>query len=360
MTDFQQKQAQLYSLMATHQLDALLLRRVSSFAWATGGAASYVNTAAAEGAASLLLTHGGQYLITNNIEAPRLEQEEALAGQGWLFKVAPWHNPGAPLAELTTGLRLGADVPLPGSTDLSAPVARLRARLTPAEGDSFRDLGRLCAQAMDQAIRMVKPGQTEFEIAAHLGQQTQRLGVQPIVNLIATDDRVFKYRHPLPTRKRLEKYAMLALCGRRRGQVCSITRLVHFGRLPTELRRKAEAVARVDAAYISATQPGRTLGEILARGIDIYAQTGFCGEWQMHHQGGAAGYEPREYIATPDSEDVVSVGQVFAWNPSIAGVKSEDTILVGDNGCEILTDVNGWPATHVDGITRPAILEVLD
>ncbi len=362
MNDFQQKQAHLYSLMAAHQLDALLLRRISSFAWATGGAASYVNTAAAEGAASLLLTHGGQYLITNNIEAPRLEQEEQLAAQGWLFKVAPWHNPGAPLAELTAGLRLGADVPLPGATDLSAPVARLRARLTPAEGDSFRQLGRLCAQAMDSAIQSVTPGQTEFEIAAQLGQQAQRLGVQPIVNLIATDERIFRYRHPLPTGKRLEKYAMLVLCGRRRGLVCSVTRLVHFGPLPDEVRRKAEAVARIDAAFIAATRPGSTLGQILAQAIEVYAQSGFGTEWQWHHQGGPAGYEPREYIATPGSGDVVLVGQAYAWNPSIAGAKSEDTILVGENGSEVITTMEGWPVLTVEAadqsMQRPAILEI--
>ena len=62
-----------------------------------------------------------------------------------------------------------------------------------------------------------------------------------VVNLIATDERIFNFRHPLPTHKRLERYAMLVLCGRQRGLVCSITRLVHFGRLPDDLRRKAEA-----------------------------------------------------------------------------------------------------------------------
>ncbi len=39
--------------------------------------------------------------------------------------------------------------------------------------------------------------------------------------------------------------------------VCSITRLVHFGLLPDEVRRKAEATARIDATSIAATRPGR-------------------------------------------------------------------------------------------------------
>ncbi|MDT8304742.1 MAG: hypothetical protein RRC07_02300 [Anaerolineae bacterium] len=36
------------------------------------------------------------------------------------------------------------------------------------------------------------------------------------------------------------------------------------------------------------------------------------------------------------------MGQVFAWNPSIAGTKSEDTILAGESGNEILTAMDGW------------------
>jgi len=49
-------------------------------------------------------------------------------------------------------------------------------------------------------------------------------------------------------------------------------------------------------------------------------------------------------VATPSSEEVVSVGQVYAWNPSIARTKSEDTILVTEQGYEILTAMNDWPA----------------
>ena len=84
----------------------------------------------------------------------------------------------------------------------------------------------------------------------------------------------------------------------------------------------------------------------------------------LHHQGGAAGYEPREYLGTPSAQDVVAAGQVFAWNPSITGVKSEDSILVGTGGNEVLTEIPSWPtlSIEVDGHTwkRPAILELHD
>ncbi len=362
MTESEQKQARIQSLLAEHRLDALLLQRASSFAWATCGASSYINTASTFGEASLLITPAGRYVITNNIEATRLEKEEDLTARGWEFRTGDWYRANPAMAELTHGLKLGSDAPYPGAVDLALQVARLRAHLTPEEGDRLRVLGRLCGEAMDDAVHAVRPGMSEYAIAALLERATQERGVQPIVILIATDERLFRFRHPLPTGKTLDKYAMLILCGRKWGLVCSITRLVHYGRLPEEVRAKAQATACVDATFIHATRPGRALGEIFALAVESYEENGFAGEWQLHHQGGAAGYQPREFLATPGSTDRVVLGQAYAWNPSITGTKSEDTILVGEKTNEVLTTIPGWPmlSIPIDGeaIERPAILEV--
>lgn len=362
-SEFARRQAQIQGFMAAHHLDALLLQRVSSFAWATCGAASYVNTATTNGPSWLLVTPAGRWLLTNNIEAPRLEQEDGLAAQGWSFHIRPWHRAQDAVGELAGGLRLGADGPYPGAIDVSGDLARLRACLSPEEGKRFRTLGHLCAEAMDAAARAIRPGESEYQIAGRLAFEAQQRGVQPVVNLIAVDERIASLRHPLPTEKRLARYAMLVLGGRRWGLVCSVTRLVHLGRLPDDLRRRAAAVAQIDATLIAATRPGRSLGEIWRQATAAYAAAGFAEEWQLHHQGGAAGYESREYLATPDTADVVVAGQAYAWNPSISGAKSEDTILVGEAGNEVLTAIPGWPATvvMVDGQAgaRPAILEII-
>jgi Xaa-Pro aminopeptidase len=356
------KLERLRVLIQAMGLDAALLRSVASFAWATDGAASYVNTATSTGEATLLVTLDAAYLLTNNIEAPRLQAEERLHEQGWQFKVTSWYRQADLLGLLSRGKKLGADTPYPGAADLRAPLARLRADLTPAEGERFRQLGRECAAAMNEAARALAPGMSELEIAALLAAASHKRGVLPIVNLVATDERVFAFRHPLPSPNTLDRYAMLVLCGRRYGLVCSLTRFVHFGPLPDDLQHKANAVAAVDAAFIHATRPGRRVRDVFQAGIAAYAAHGFPDEWQRHHQGGAAGYEPREYVATPETLDPVAAGQAFAWNPSIAGTKSEDTILVGESGNEILTAIDGWPTVPVaiDGISlaRPAILEL--
>lgn len=377
MSEFDIKQVKIQELLARHNLDGLLLQKVSSFAWATCGAVSYVNTATTNGAGSLLIlrgepytlqsadgqaqripTPGARYLLTNTIEAPRFEQEEGLAAQGWQFAVTPWHTPAGHLERLTKGLRLGADGCVPGALDLSAEMTRLRMNLLPEEVERFRALGALCGEAIGQAVGAVRPGMTEMQIAALLEQEVQSRGAQPVVVLVATDERIFKFRHPLPTGKSMQKYAMLVLCARQKGLVASVTRLLHLGGLPDEVRLKMVATAQVDAAAIRATQPGRTLGEIFGHIQQAYAAVGFADEWHLHHQGGPAGYEPREMTANPASTEVAAVGQVYAWNPSITGTKSEDSVLVTEAGCEVLTTTPGWPVIEVNGVPRPAILEL--
>ncbi len=210
------------------------------------------------------------------------------------------------MAELTRGLKLAADGPYPGAIDLSGEMARLRANLLPEEGERYRAVSQLCAEAMDAAIRAVRPGISEYEIAALLDRETFARGVQPIVNLIATDERIFNFRHPLPTRQEDWTSTRCWYCAdAQHGLVTSITRLVHFGRLPDDLRRKMEAVARIDAAFIAATRPGRTLSEVFKRATDVYAQWASPTNGSCIIRAGRPAYEPREWVGTPASTEVV-------------------------------------------------------
>lgn len=361
-SEFQHKLTAIKDLLGANRLEAILIRRVPNFAWVTCGASGYVNTATEESAASLLISSEGQFLIANNIEAPRLEQEERLATQGWEFHIDDWYADSKTIEQLTRGQRVGSDMPYPGAMNLGDAFPRLRMNLHSEEQARIRAVGRSCADAMEHASRSIKPGMTEHEIAAMLGEEVLRRGVVPIVTLVATDERVSAFRHPLPTSKTLERYALLALCGRQGGLVVSVSRLIHFGRLPDELRRRAEATAKVDAALIETTRPGVPMKQVFRAGIDAYAQAGFPDEWRLHHQGGPVGYEPRELLVSEATEDMVRVGQAYAWNPTITGTKSEDTILVGPEKAENLTVMPGWPVTEASHggrtLSRPAVLEI--
>ena len=362
MTEFDQKQARLRALLDERHLDALLLRRVSSVAWATCGARAYVNIASNDASASLLITRSARYLITSNLEAARFQEEEHLTEQGWEFRVAPWYQDLDEVANLTRGMRVGADRAYPSAVDLSRDLVRMRTNLTPEEGERFRILGRLCEQAVQVTARTLQPGQTEQAISARLGYDAEVRGTQAITNIVATDWRVGAFRHALPTEKPLERYAMLVLNGRRWGLVCTVTRFVHFGALPADLRTHHETAAQIAAQCIDATRPGESLSDLFQFALSAYAHAGFPEEWRKHHQGGVLGYEPRELLITSNSRETVSIGQACVWNPSIGSARSVDTFLVGRSENEILTASESWPSIAVNiqnrVYNRPAVLEV--
>ncbi len=348
-------------LMARHGLDAALLTSIADTAWLTAGAATYVNESVDEAAFSILVTTTDAYILTDPIEEPRLRDEERLDKLGFTFVVEPWHSRGPALERLTRGWRMASDHPEDGrGGDIRRELVRLRATLTSGEQDRLRVGARLAAAAMREAALSVRTGMTEHEVAASLMTASRRRGGAPIVTLVGSDERIFRYRHPLPTAKTVERYVMLVLCFRYRGLVTALTRSVHFGALPDNLLETARAVARIDARMIAGTHPGRSLAEMFALARQAYADEGQADAIERHHQGGPIAYLAREALATPAGDWRIEPGQAFAWNPSLGGAKSEDTILLTDDGAETLSMVDGWPVWRVETpagpIERPAIL----
>ena len=334
------------SLLAARQADALVLTRVANFAWATGGGRSFINVAAEGGAAWAVITPERALVITSNIEADRLATEE-LAGLDWEVSPFPWWSSEGPAGQLRTVLggqaRLLADAGVPGAADASADIGALRVSLTPQEQERARALGRDTGQAIEAACRALAPGDTEFAIVGRLADECYRRGMEPVVHLVAVDGRIWTRRHPLPTGAVLERYALLGLCTLRGGLVLSASRLVHFGPISADLLHRWEAAASVDAEMIARSRPGATGGELFTAAQESYARCGCADEWRNHHQGGLAGYASREWRALPGGTQVLAAGQLVAWNPSVAGAKSEDTALVREAGPQILTETGQWP-----------------
>ena len=359
--EFGQKRSRIREYMQKRGLDALLLGRQSNVSWYLCGAEAYVSIASERAAATLLLTREQDYLITNNIEAPRIRDEE-LNGVDVCLIEEPWHTAPSAVREHMPVGSPGADIPFAGVADVSAEVAALRYSLLPEEVDRYARLGADTASALDDAVVSVKPGVSECAVAGAMAEALLGRHVTPALLLVAMDERIERYRHPLPTGKTLDKTAMLVVCGRRGGLIISMTRMVHIGRLPSALRRKHDAVTRVDAAYLDATRPGMPVADVFDCGCRVYAESGYADEWRLHHQGGATGYAGRDYKGMQSSSETVQAWQAFAWNPSICGTKSEDTMLAAPEGPRIISKTSIWPmlSHEVNGNVyyRPDILEL--
>jgi len=315
------------------------------------------------GATSLLITENSKFVISNNIEAPRMIEEEGLEKQGFVVKTFPWHEDQevALVKELVGEGPVASDVPFPNATMLAEDIARLRYSLTPEEVDRYRWLGEKASLALEKTVMKAKRGEKESEVVGRLCKELWKDRIDPITLMTAADDRIFNFRHPIPTERKIEKYLMVSVNARKWGLIVSLTRFVHFGILSEELRKKYEANVFIDCTLMAHTRPGIPVREVLQKGIDAYHSKGYPEEWKLHHQGGSIGYTGRDYRVNFKTPDIVQENQAFTWNPSITGTKSEDTILSTSTGPKMITRPILYPilSMTVEGISfiRPAVLE---
>lgn len=360
--EVQQKIDDIRGWLEDASLAGVVLGSQSNFAWITGGGRSHVSIGAEAGVASVVVTRDAAVLITTNIELARLLDEE-VPGLPFEALEYPWQQQEGSAqiaARFCEPAKCAADLPSDDLSPIDDGFLELRRVLRPPEIARYRDLGRDAAACVGIACRSAEPGDTEHDIAARLARECEKDDILALVNLVAADERIARYRHPLPTTNRLRGTLLVALTGRRHGLHASVTRMVSFGVPDDELVSRHRAVTQVDARAILESSPGATLGEVMAREIDSYEREGFPEEWRLHHQGGLTGYAGREVFAVPGSPYKLKSNQAVAWNPSITRVKSEDTVLITEDGPEILTRDPEWPEQPVEisegALPRPSLL----
>ena len=340
----------------------VLLGSRPNFSWITAGGHGHVATSEDKAAGAVLVTRERAAVVTTNIEAPRLAEEELPPGCFDLIEY-PWPSPEQ-LDRIVDGVAgpgsVATDLPGGDRPPVDADFVELRRVLLPPEVDRYRELAQDAAFSVEAVCRAVNLRESELDVAGRVAALCVERNILPAVNLAAADERIARYRHPLPTANRVNSTLLVALSAQRGGLNASVTRTVYFrDPAPEQLSRHA-ACARVDARMILASRPGASLGEVVSGGVAQYAAEGFGDEWRLHHQGGLTGYAGREIFATPETGYRLRANQALAWNPSITGAKSEDTILVTDGEPEILTSTGHWPnlEVEVDGVTlgRPGLL----
>lgn len=347
--EIREKERRIRGLIEEKRLDGILLNTTHNFAWFTCGGRNYVFTGTPQGVSSILLTKDKKYLISNNIESERMLQEEVEREYFDEIKVFNWYEDKAEaIHKIIGGLKIGSDDGFPGTENLAMEIDSLRYSLTSEEIERYKLLGKVTAECVEKVTKEIKISNRETDISASVSKSLLSEGILPVVLLVASDERIEKFRHPLPTKKEVRRYAMVVVCAKKWGLIVALTRLVHFGKIPEILRRKHNAVVNVDTVFIANTSPGKKIKEILQEGINEYKRQGFENEWKLHHQGGPTGYLPRDYIANFIEERKIQLNQAVAWNPSITGTKSEDTIIATEGGAEIISATDDWPKIKVE------------
>jgi len=337
-------------------LEAVWFARPNAFAWLTGGGNNVVDRGTDIGVGAVGYDGDERVVVTNNIEGQRLLDEEV---GDVPVETVQWYEDGVADAILEhSPTPAAADFDVPGLEHVDA--RDLRQPLTDDQIDQYRTLATDATEAFESVLRGADQSDTEREVTARIHGALEDEGIWAPVALVGGSERAPAYRHYTSSETELGDYALASITAMRDGLYLSTSRTIAFD-APDWLESRTEDAARVETSAVAATRrvgrEGGTAGDVFGAIQDAYADLGWDGEWQNHHQGGAAGFAGREWIATPDHDAPVYLPMAYSWNPTVQGAKSEDTQLVTDEGVETLSVTGDWPTMEVSAVDDDLTLE---
>jgi antitoxin VapB len=357
--ELEEKTERLLRMLKDENLGGVLLNSQHNFAWLTAGKNNGVDLSQANGVSSLLIRNDGKrFLIANKIEMPRMLAEEVsekdfepIEFEWEADKINGSFVPET-AHKLLNGNPLATDIFYNSNfCVVEGSIVKCRYQLTENEIERFRKLGKDAGKVLGEIFTKIELGQTEKEIANIVRFELGKFGINSVVTLVAADKRIKNFRHPIPTENVWKKTLMIVVCAKRDGLIASLSRIFSVGNFSDDVRKRTDAVAKVHAQIMHASRVDATGKKIFEVIKSAYSDVGFQSEETKHHQGGAAGYKTRDWVAHSDSNEQVHLNQAFAFNPSIAGTKSEETFLVTENGIEVITASPDFPKieTVIDG-----------
>ncbi|MGC4018707.1 MAG: M24 family metallopeptidase [Muricomes sp.] len=332
--------------MRQKSYDGVILGRRDSYAWISQGAENHVVTNSPQGVAYYVITQDCIRLVADNSDAARMNAEQNTL-QGTLIEVPWYESVEQKLKEMASEGTFVSDTGIAGTPNVLEDLIALRMVLSEEEKSRYKQIGRECAEIVENVCLNAKPGQTEKEIAARLKGMCFEKGISPDCVLVGADSRILSYRHPLPTDKPVEKSLLVVLGGEKYGLNISMTRIVYFDDIPEEIEERYKKTQYIFACMQTMMKEGLSYGEYFERVKGLYRDAGWEDEWKSHHQGGPTGYQCREWIALPGMSAVMHENQAYAWNPTILGTKCEETTILEDGKIITLTDTQNWPRISV-------------
>ena len=236
---------------------------------------------------------------------------------------------------------------LPARTELigvSGLIEGLRMVKDAEEIERIRASVELNSRALENALRRFKAGISERELAAEIDYQSRKLGAEaPSFDTIVAAGPRAALPHAHPGAAKIGPGMLLIDMGAfRDGYASDMTRMVHIGAPSPKYKKTYKAVLEAQLAAIDAVRAGAA-----SVAVDRAARRALKGHGLekefIHSTGHGLGLEIHEppRLGRKDKTKLAA-GMAVTIEPGVymegwGGIRIEDTVLVTDNGCEILT-----------------------
>jgi Xaa-Pro aminopeptidase len=201
------------------------------------------------------------------------------------------------------------------------------------------------SRAFRRALKGFRPGMRESELAAEIDYQQRRAGAEgsAFSTIVASGARS-SLPHAHPTREKIaDKGILLIDMGAFEDAYASdMTRTLYIGKAPKRFKTLYRAVLDAQLAAIDAVRPGVTAAQVDAAARSVLSAAGF-GDAFVHSTGHGLGLEIHEEPRIGKrSKTVLQPGFTITIEPGAylegyGGVRIEDTVVVTESGCEVLT-----------------------
>jgi len=227
---------------------------------------------------------------------------------------------------------------------VAGPVEKLRMVKDAGEIELIRQSVILNSAAFEAALKRVKAGITETDVAAEIDYRSRKLGADgPAFETIVAAGEHAALPHAQPGLAKIGPGMLLIDMGAFLGGYASdMTRMVHIGKAPARYRKAYKAVQEAQLAAFDKVKAGVTSKAVDAVTRKTLKAHGLDKEF-VHSTGHGLGLEIHEAprIGRKDSTKL-EAGMVITIEPGVyfegwGGIRIEDTVLVTKTGCEILT-----------------------
>ncbi len=228
--------------------------------------------------------------------------------------------------------------------------ARLRQIKTPDEIVLLRRLSRIADQAITDALRAVKAGDTEMDLAGHLTRNVYALGAEQFkLMIIATGERS-ELPNVGPTGRKLEPgdVCRIEIFPVIAGYHAGVCRTAVVQKAPPHAERIWKHLVDCKVQLLEQTKPGASCKSIYDAFIRKLAEQNLPPISFVGHGIGLFLHEDPYLGKTPEigraGDAFLEAGMVLGFEPLCYrtghgfGMQLKDMLVVTDKGCEILSD----------------------
>ncbi len=224
-------------------------------------------------------------------------------------------------------------------------IEQLRMVKSRAEIEKIRQSVFTNSKAFEAAARRLRAGSSEQDFAAEVEFRMRRFGAEkPAFETIVASGVRSAFPHAQPTAKAMKtgELVVVDMGACQAGYSSDMTRMIFLGKPGAKVKRAYAAVLEAQLAAIDAVKPGVTAEHVDNAARRALRKHGLARAF-VHSTGHGLGLEIHEpprigkrdrTILQPRMAITIEPGvYIEGWG----GIRVEDTVVVTDSGCEVLT-----------------------